>query len=58
MTEEQRHKARILATIKANETRNANRVYKPEKQRRRHAVRRVRFDTYNIGEMMNGIRPR
>lgn len=52
MLSEQQHKARILSAIKSNETRNAEREYKPEKPRKHRPVRRVNFRTYNLGEML------
>lgn len=58
MTPLERHKSRIRACIKANETRNNAREFKPEKQwKHRYARKRFRFDTYNIGEVTHGIRP-
>lgn len=57
MTPEERHKRRILLAIKANATRNETRVYKPEKKRRRNALRRHRFDTYNVGEVAHATNP-
>ena len=54
MTPLERHKSRILATIKANETRKEQHTPKPPKRVWKHsyARKRFRFDTPNIGEVM------